>query len=104
MIGALTHKIEMQVATRIDDAGGGATVQYLPGPELWAQIERLRSTRDFTGDRVNRLKRIAAGIRQRSDIVLGQQLVFDNDAYEIVSIEDGADAHHLTLVCEEVKL
>ncbi len=103
MIGALRHKIEMLTATRVDDGGGGASVVWLPGPEFWARVEKLTSVRDFSGDRANRLKRIAATIRHRTDVILGQQLRFDNDAYEVVSIEDDGDGRRMTLVCEEVR-
>ncbi len=102
MIGALRHKIELLTLSRVDDDGGGAAIVWLPGPELWARVERLTSTRDITGDRTHRLKRIAATIRYRTDIVLGQQLRFEGVAYEVVSIEseDGRD-RRLTLICEE---
>ena len=102
MIGALRHKIELLTPSRIDDGAGGAAIAWLPGPELWARVERLTSTRDFAGDRNNRLQRIAASIRYRTDIVLGQQLKFDNDNFEVVSIESEDDQdRRLTLICEE---
>lgn len=102
MIGALRNKVEMLTPTRVDDDAGGAAIVWLPGPELWARIERLTSTQDFTGDRSNRLKRIAATMRYRTDVVLGQRLRFDNVDYEVVSIEDEDPGRRLTLVCEEV--
>lgn len=101
MIGALRHRIEFLTPARIDDDAGGAQIVWLPGPELRADVERLTSTRDFAGDRENRLKRIAATIRYRTDIVLGQRIAFDDDAYEVVSIEND-DERRLTLICEEV--
>lgn len=102
MIGALKHKIELLTLTRINDDAGGATLQWLPGPEVWARVEQLTSTRDFAGDRNNRLKRIAAQLRARSDISLGQQLIFANDNYEVVSIEsDDEQGRRMVLICEE---
>ena len=104
MIGALRHRVELLTPSRIDDDAGGAAIVWLPGPEIWAAVERLTSTRDFAGDRENRLQRIAATVRFRTDIVLGQRLAFDNDQYEVVSIEnDDERGRRLTLVCEEVK-
>ncbi len=103
MIGALRHKIELLTPERTEDEAGGASVAYLSGPELWADVERLSSTRDFAGDRENRLKRIAATIRFRSDIALGTRIVFAGETYETVSIEsDDGREKRLTLICEEV--
>ena len=103
MIGALRHKLELLSFTRVADDAGGAEIAWLPGPEIWAKVERLTSTRDIVGDRARRLKRIAASIRYRSDILLGQQVRFDGEAYEVVSIESGDDKdRQLTLICEEV--
>lgn len=103
MSGELNYKIGLLAPSRLDDAGGGASIVWTPGPEVWAQVERLSSTRDFVGDRTNRLKRIAVTLRNRTDITLGHQLSFDNDHYEIVSLEDGDDKNRMTLVCEEVR-
>jgi head-tail adaptor len=103
VIGSMRRKIELLTLSRIDDDGGGAAIVWLPGVDLWARVERLTSTRDVAGDRTSRLKRIAATIRSRTDIVLGQQIRFDDDAYEVVSIESEDDRdRRLTLICEEV--
>lgn len=103
MIGALRNRIELLTFTRFDDDAGGGAVVWLPGPEIWAQVTRLTATRDVAGDRTRRLKRLAATIRQRGDIVLGQQIKFDGENYEVVSIEsDDARARRITLICEQV--
>ncbi|MEM8772640.1 MAG: head-tail adaptor protein [Pseudomonadota bacterium] len=105
MIGSLRDRIELLTALRTEDDGGGASIAWLPGPEVWAEIAQLTAVRDVAGDRSRRLKRIAATIRHRSDISLGQQLRFANDNYEIVSIEtDDGRARRLTLICEEAPL
>ncbi len=103
MTGSLRHKIELLSAERTADEAGGASLAWSAGAELWARVERLTSTRDFSGDRDNRLKRIAATVRWRSGVALGGRLRFDGADYEIVSIEsDDGREKHLTLVCEEV--
>ena len=103
MIGELRHKIELLTASRVDDEAGGASISWVSGGDLWAAVERLSSTRDFAGDRENRLKRIAVTMRQSAAITLGGRLMFSGETYEIVSIEsdDGRD-RRLTLICEEV--
>jgi len=103
MIGALRHRIAILTLSRVDDGAGGAAVAWLPGPEIWADVQRLTSTRDFAGDRENRIRRISATIRHRADIALGRQIAFDGDNYEVVSIENGDErGRRLTLICEEV--
>lgn len=103
MIGALRNRIELLTFTRFDDDAGGGAVVWLPGPEIWAQVTQLTATRDIAGDRTRRLKRIAAIIRHRSDIALGQQIKFGGDNFEVVSIEsDDARARRITLICEQV--
>ncbi len=103
MIGELRHKIEWLNPARTNDEAGGAAIAWTSGGELWAGVERLTSTRDFAGDRENRLKRIAVTIRYSAEISLGGRLRFAGDDFEIVSIEseDGRDKR-LTLICEEV--
>lgn len=103
MISALRHKIELLSASRTHDDGGGAVVSWAPGPELWARVERLTSTRDLAGDRENRLRRLAVTVRYRSDLILGHRIRLDSTNYEIVSIETGDERdRRLTLICEEV--
>lgn len=101
MIGSLSKKIEFLTPSRVDDEAGGASLSWLPGPEMWARVERLTSTRDVAGDRNNRLRRIAANLRYRADIPIGQRVAFENSEYEVVSIES-EDDRRLTLICEEV--
>ncbi|MEX6632154.1 phage head closure protein [Hyphococcus lacteus] len=101
MIGGLGKKIEFLTPSRVDDEAGGASLSWLPGPEMWARVERLTSTRDVAGDRNNRLRRIAASLRYRADILLGQRIIFEDSPYEVVSIES-EDDRRLTLICEEV--
>ncbi len=102
MIGDLRHKIELQTPSRTEDEAGGASIDWISGGELWAAVERLTSTRDFAGDRDNRLKRIAVTVRAGA-FDLGGRLVFSGETYEIVSIEsDDARDKRLTLICEEV--
>ena len=103
MIGSLRHKVVLLEAARTEDEAGGASIAWSSGAALWAGVERLSSTRDFTGDRETRLKRIAVSIRYSADVALGQRLTFEGETYETVSIEsDDERDKRLTLICEEV--
>jgi head-tail adaptor len=57
---------------------------------------------DGAGARDNRLRRIAATLRYRSNVRLGQRLRFAEADYDIVSVEitDGKE-RFMILVCEE---
>lgn len=102
MIGGLKHKVELFTSQRVADAGGGGAVTWIAGPSFWARIERLTSSRDFSGDRSNRLRRISAAIRYRNDVSLGDRLRLEGVDYEITSIEDDGEGKRRTLICEEV--
>jgi len=101
MIGALKHKVELLTATRTADEAGGASISFVSAGEIWAGVTRLAATRDGAGDRTALVKRIAVSIRIGADVALGQRLVFENETYEIVSIESDGDKRQ-TLVCEEL--
>ena len=102
MIGALRNKLEILVSARVSDEAGGAQIVWAPGPEIWAEIDRLSSTRDVLGDASRRLKRISARVRFRLDLAHGHRVRFENDQYEIVPIEEGEGRNRrLTLICEE---
>lgn len=103
MIGALRHKLELMNPVRIDDDAGGGAIVWTHGAEVWAEIDRLSSTRDVLGDADRRLRRISARIRFRLDLSIGDRVRFHNDQYEIVSVENGEGrTRRLTLICEEV--
>ena len=102
MIGALRHKIELLTRSRTEDDGGGAATVFSSGPSFWGEVERLTSTRDFAGDRTNRLRRVAITIRNRTDVALGARITFDGATYEVTSIEDDDPGRRLTLICEEI--
>lgn len=99
----MRHLIDILSPSRTPDEAGGAAVSWALVETVWARVERLAGSRDFAGDRTNRLRRIAATIRFRSDVGLGQRIDDQGVRYEIVSIEapDGPD-RYLVLVAEEV--
>jgi len=103
MIGALRHQVDLLTSSRIADGGGGAAIVTTISETVWANVERLTSTRNFAGDKRQRLRRIAVTIRFVTNLDLGNRIRFQDADYEIVSIEDGeAKERRLTLVCEEV--
>lgn len=107
MSGELRNRVEFLTPLRTDDEAGGAAVAWNVGADCWAEVERLASTRDFAGDRDNRLRRIAVTMRFTQEAVFGARLRFQGADYEIVSIESadgrlGGRDRRLTLICEEV--
>lgn len=104
MIGRLRHRIEILAMSRTPDEAGGATLAWTPVETLWAGLQHLAASERNSASRIDRLKRVAATVRYRTNLTLGQRVRFADDDYDIVSIEtaDGA-ARFLTLVCEEAR-
>lgn len=102
MIGAFRTRIEILAPSRIDDGAGGAGLVYTPLESIWAGVERLSSAPDVTGEAGRRLRRIAASVRARKTLAIGQRVIADGGTYEIVSIESADDRERgLILICEE---
>lgn len=103
MIGAMRHRIEILGSSRMLDEIGGAGGTWTIIETMWAGLRHLTSTRDLSGGGDRRLRRIAATVRFRPWIALGQRIRFDGADFDIVSIEtEDARERALTLVCEEV--
>lgn len=102
MIGLFRKRIDILAETRIDDGAGGASLSWAAIESAWASIERLASTRDFSGDRRTQLRRIAATIRWRPAAMPGRRVRVDGRDYEIMSVESvDARERRVVLVCEE---
>lgn len=102
MIGALKHQVDRLEGAFSDDGGGGVATTFTVRETVWAGVERLTSTRNFAGDKRQRLRRLAVTIRFVADVDLGDRIRFQNADYEVVSIEDGdTKDRRLTLICEE---
>lgn len=103
MIGLFRKRIEILAETRIDDGAGGASLTWTVVEAAWASVERLASTRDFSGDRRTQLRRIAATIRWRPAAMPGRRLRVDGRDFEIVSVESlDARERRVVLIAEEV--
>jgi len=102
-IGPLRHLIEIDEPARISDEGGGAATAWNFVETLWCAIERLPSFRDGVGERANHYRRIAATIRWRPGVKLGDRIRFNGEKYLIVSIEAARDPRRMTLIGEEVR-
>jgi SPP1 family predicted phage head-tail adaptor len=103
VIGELRKRIEIRRPERAADGAGGALVAWSTVETVWAGLRRLPSVRDLSGDRNAILRRIAATIRARSAVRLGQRVRVDGVDYEITSIEsEGERDKRLTLICEEM--
>ena len=104
MIGALRNQISLLERIEApDDAGGNAPVWRVRA-DIWAMVERLATAPGDGAGRPRRRRRIAATIRQRSDVIPGDRLRFAGADYEIVSIEGVVDdARRMTLQAEEAR-
>ncbi|MFZ5618823.1 MAG: head-tail adaptor protein [Pseudomonadota bacterium] len=103
MIGALRFQIDILSATNAGDEAGGRAVSYAPVATVWSAVDQLSSVVASEGARTQRLKRIKAYVRNRSDFALGGRIRHQGVDYEIVSIEsDDERGRRVFLICEEV--
>ncbi|HNR76706.1 MAG TPA: head-tail adaptor protein [Parvularculaceae bacterium] len=103
MSGPLRYQIELLTRSETPDAGGGVSVSYAPGVQIWSAVDLLPSINGASGDRTRRLRRVRALIRNRADISLGVRFRFDGADFETVSIEsDDAKGRRVFLIGEEV--
>ncbi|MEQ1931157.1 MAG: phage head closure protein [Parvularculaceae bacterium] len=103
MIGQLRHRVDIRARVLTPDGVGGAAPSWTTVETAWAGLTHLTSARNADGARDNRLKRVAATLRHRNTVELGQRLRFADDDYDIVSIEttDGRE-RFMILICEEI--
>lgn len=104
MIGALRNQIALLERQERPDGAGGNEPDWQERLTLWALVERLSTAPGEPRERPRRRRRIAATIRERTDIAPGDRLRFGAADYEIVSIEGVIDdARRMTLQAEEVR-
>ncbi|MCB2114438.1 MAG: head-tail adaptor protein [Parvularculaceae bacterium] len=103
MIGVLRYQIELLTRSRAPDSGGGASVAYAPGARIWAAVDRLGSVNAPAGERMRRLRRVRALVRNRADVAPGARFRFDGADYEVVAIEsDDEKGRRVFLIGEEI--
>lgn len=102
MIGQLRHRVDIRTRDLAPDGVGGGTPSWTTLETAWAGLTFLASSRNTQGGRDNRLRRIAATLRFRSNVRPGQRLRVDGTDYDILSMEttDGKE-RFMILICEE---
>jgi head-tail adaptor len=103
VIGFYRHLVELFEASRVDDEAGGARIDWTPVEAAWAAVELLPTDGVVVAEYGAPLRRIAATMRWRPGLRVGDRLRFDGGDYDIVSIEAGSAARRMRLLCEEAR-
>ena len=87
-IGELRHRVRIEVETRTDDGGGGATAAWLPLETVWAAVKDMDGREVTSAD--GRQGRVTheVWIRHRSGVVPSARLVEGARSFDILSVLD----------------
>lgn len=99
-IGALRARVALYAPTRTPDDMGGASLDWTPQGEAWAQVEAAGASAGAAFD-----TRVSTGayrvtIYRRDDVRAGWRLIWTARVLRIVSIRDEG-APRIVLTCEE---
>ena len=101
-IGALRHRLVLEVATRVGDGGGGAVVTWEAVAGLWASITPTSGTETVVADQVAGRVSHDIVIRHRSDIVPSMRFRLGSRVFEILAALDvGERRRMLRCLCRE---
>lgn len=87
----MRHRITLQEAVETPDGGGGFTVAWQdisPDPTIYAALAGIDGTDAFIARKKRFFDTATFKIRHRTDLTPGLRLVWQNKAYEIVSVLD----------------
>lgn len=103
-IGALRHRVVIEVPVRTPTDGGAAIETWLPLAEVSAEIVPLRGQEVFEGDRLLGRDLFDVRMRHRDDITTAMRIVFETRIFDIRHVRDpDMRGRWLVLVCEELR-
>lgn len=104
MIGAgrLTHRIEIQTATKIADGRGGNTTTWAKLADVWARVRPLAAQDAFFAQSVQQEVTSVVDLRFVSGVVTGCRVLFRDRTLNVVGVYDpGENRRELRLACKE---
>ena len=105
MIGVLKHRISIEESIETPDGGGGFTTVWQKisdDPDIFAAVDPLSSSEQLRFQKLSFTATHRFTIRYREDVTAGQRLIFDGNAYNIVSLTaTDANKRFLSIVEEK---
>ena len=103
MIGALRHRVTLEVPLDTSDAIGGFTRSYAPLVQLWAKIEPIVAKSDFVETREEQATTHRVTLRWRGDVKQAMRFDCHGRKLLIQSLVDPDERRRfLVCGCEEI--
>jgi SPP1 family predicted phage head-tail adaptor len=105
--GEMRTRITFQVPTVTKDAGGAQVKAYAnvsTNPMVWARWVNAHGDEAVQSAALKSAQRATVTVRQRTDILTTWQVLKDNEAWQIISIDEVQDRNRwIELVVERTK-
>ena len=102
-IGAMRRRVRLEAAVDIDDGAGGFNRGYRTLGYLWARVNAISASQQFSEQRFEQASSYQVDIRWRADIAAGMRFVFRDRLLLIQTFSDpDGRRRFLTCACEEI--
>lgn len=102
-IGAMRRRVRLEAAVDIDDGAGGFNRGYRTLGYLWARVNAISASQQFSEQRFEQASSYQVDIRWRPDIAAGMRFIFRDHILLIHAIRDpDGERRFLTCACEEI--
>lgn len=104
-IGALRHRLDLEILQTTSDGAGGATLSWVKQDELWAKIIPMQGNENMHNDRISSSVNYDIIVRYRTDIEPEMRLRKNTRIFHIQSVTNlGERNQWLMLKCQEREL
>ncbi len=101
-IGALRHRLDIEVLSAVNDGAGGASLIWQKQGELWAKITPISASETNAGDRISGIVSHEIIVRYQTSIAPEMRLRSEERVFHILGVRDeGERRRWLILSCEE---
>ncbi len=102
-IGAMRHRVTLEDAVRIADAGGGASIEWQATASVWAEIQPKSGREVFESDQLGGRVTHDVRMRFREGVTAKMRIFHAGRLFDIRYVADvGGRGEWLICACEEM--